>query len=116
MFLDDDDFLESPVSLSKVAEVLEPDTLSVWQLQYQNGQKIPSNGYINDKVIALANIGSPCFGFHHKWKDQCSWDKYKCGDYRFIDCLKQTIPNKSFHDMVIVKVPQAGFGKKQDIV
>lgn len=116
IFLDDDDFLENPQSLSKISEVLDPDTLSIWQFQYDNGGKIPRNPTFTNEIFNLGNISSQCFGFHSKWKDVCRWDMYKCADHRFVNCLKNTISKVTYHPMVVVKVPSAGFGLKKDII
>lgn len=116
IFLDDDDYMNNPSSLSQIVNHLEEDTLSVWQMQYTNGTKLPSDQMIDNQIITLGGIGAPCVGFHSKWKNSCKWDKYKCGDFRFIQCLSQTIPNKSFHKTVLSKIPQAGFGKRTDVL
>ena len=117
IFLDDDDFLIDKFSLEKMSKLIEdPDTLVIWQMEYNNGRRIPSEHTIKNKKIILGDIGSECFIFHNKWIKTCRWDSYKCSDFRFIECLSKQIKNIKWINEPLVKVPFAGFGKRNDII
>ena len=115
MFLDDDDRFLDENSLSMIVEnIKDEDTLLMWQMVYSNGETIPRGNWVNTKPL-ISNIGSPCFMFHSKYKDNFEWDSWKCGDYRFFSKLFDTIPNKVYINKPLVFISQIGFGMKRDV-
>lgn len=117
MFLDDDDMLIDEDALEEIAfNIKDEDTIIVWQMRYPTGMVLPDPQSFVNKQIRLGGIGSPCFLFHSKWKDEARWDAYKCGDFRFLEQLYNKIPNKKWVRKPYIQLNNnGGFGKKQDI-
>tara|TARA_R110000868_G_scaffold19400_7_gene83601 strand:+ start:12419 stop:13069 length:651 start_codon:yes stop_codon:yes gene_type:complete len=117
LFLDDDDMLLDETVIEEiVGNIVDEDTMLVWQMRYPDGRVLPNRNHFNIKISTLGGIGSPCFLFHSKWKDETRWDAYKCGDFRFLDKLYRKIPkNKWIQKPFIQLNNDGGFGKKIDI-
>ena len=117
MFLDDDDMLISDSTISRIVKnIIDEDTILIWQMRYPNGNLLPSDLSFSDQKVRLGDIGSPCFLFHCKWKDYYRWDAYKCGDYRFLAKLYSKIPNHKWIKKPFIQLNNdGGFGKKLDI-
>lgn len=117
MFLDDDDMLINNKVVEKiVSEIKNEDSILIWQMRYPNGTKLPTADSFKSKRIVLGGIGSPCFLFHSKWKDEARWDAYKCGDFRFLNKLYNTIPdNKWIKEPLIQLNNTGGYGNKIDL-
>jgi len=117
MFLDDDDMLlhENVIEVI-VNNIVDEDTILIWKMQYPNGRCLPDNNSFKTKSIRLNGIGSPCFLFHSKYKDESTWDAYKCSDFRFLKKLYKKIPNKEWINEILIQLNNSGgFGKKKDI-
>lgn len=116
IFLDDDNYLLNETSLEEITKQLnDEDCAYIWKIEYDDLSTIPSEKSFIDKKIILGDIDTQCITFHFKWAKYCKWDKYKCSDFRFIVCLTKHIPKGEFIDKRFIKVPYAGFGKKNDI-
>ena len=117
MFLDDDDMLiDESVIGEIVSNIIDEDTILIWQMQYPDGRVLPDVASYQSKKPRLGGIGSPCFLFHSKWKNVARWDAYKCGDFRFLDKIYNKIPNNKWIQKPFVQLNNTGgFGKKVDI-
>lgn len=117
MFLDDDDMLISDTVIEEIYKnIIDEDTILIWQMRYPNGSVLPNSIDFKYKKIRLGGIGSPCFLFHSKWKKLSVWDAYKCGDYRFLEKLYSKIPNKKWIEKPFIQLNNSGgHGKKIDI-
>lgn len=117
MFLDDDDMLIDNKVLEEISLNIEnEDTILIWQMKYPTGRLLPDEQSFINKTIRLGGIGSPCFLFHSKWKNEARWDAYKCGDFRFLEQLYNKIPNKKWIKKPFIQLNNnGGLGKKQDI-
>jgi len=116
IFLDDDNYLLNETSLEEITKQLnDEDCAHIWKIEYDDLSTMPSEKSFIDKKIFLGDMDIQCITFHSKWAKYCKWDKYKCSDFRFIACLTKHIPKGEFIDKRFIKVPYAGFGKKNDI-
>ena len=117
MFLDDDDMLIDDDALEEIAfHIQNEDTMLIWQMRYPTGNMLPDQQSFITKQIRLGGIGSPCFLFHSKWKNEARWDAYKCGDFRFLEKIHNKIPNKKWIKKPYIQLNNnGGLGKKQDI-
>ena len=117
MFLDDDDMLISDGAIERIVEnIVDEDTILIWQMRCLNGNLLPTDGSFLNEELRLGNIGSPCFLFHCKWKDCFRWDAYKCGDFRFLEKLYGKIPNHRWINEPFVQLNnEGGFGRRMDI-
>jgi glycosyltransferase involved in cell wall biosynthesis len=117
MFLDDDDMLiDNDVIEEIVLNIKDEDTMLIWQMRYPTGNLLPDQYSFLNKQIRLGGIGSPCFLFHSKWKDEARWDAYKCGDFRFLEKIYNKVPKKSWIRKPFIQLNNnGGLGKKIDI-
>ena len=117
MFLDDDDMLYDKSVIEKIVNnIVDEDTILIWKMRYPDGRYLPDNHSFKTETIRLGGIGSPCFLFHSKYKNESYWDAYKCGDYRFLEKLYKKIPNKKWINEIFIQLNNnGGFGKKKDI-
>ena len=117
IFLDDDDMLLSDTVIEEINNSLvDEDTMLIWQMRYPNGMILPNNSDYKLKKIRLGGIGGSCFTFHSKWKDVAKWDAYKCGDFRFLEKLSKSIPNKKWIDSPFIQLNNGGgHGKRIDL-
>lgn len=117
MFLDDDDMLISDNVIEEIVKnIVDEDTILIWQMRYPNGMLLPDNISFLEKRIRLGGIGSPCFLFHSKWKNLYRWDAYKCGDFRFLEKIYNKIPNNKWIKLPFIQLNNnGGFGRKIDI-
>ncbi len=120
LFLDDDDNLFHNKILEEIVSEIKSaneDTLFIWQMRYPNGKVLPSNRFIKEKKIVKYNIGSPCFMFHSKYKNQARWDDFKASDFRFLKQLTKEIPKKVFLKKIVAQINNYGdLGNKNDIL
>jgi glycosyltransferase involved in cell wall biosynthesis len=117
MYLDDDDRFVDNTCVQQIVDLInksDEDTLIYWRMVYSNGRYLPLDMSNNKKPI-LGGIGSPCFTFNVKYKSHILWDGWKCGDFRVIDKLHNTIPKKMWLPKNLVFIPSSGFGDKKDI-
>jgi len=117
MYLDDDDMLYDKTVIEKIVKnIVDEDTILIWKMRYPDGRCLPDSHSFKTENIRLGGIGSPCFLFHSKYKDESIWDAYKCGDYRFLEKLYKKIPNKKWINEIFIQLNNSGgFGKKKDI-
>jgi len=117
MFLDDDDMLYDKSVIEKIVNnIVDEDTILIWKMRYPDGRYLPDNSSFKTETIRLGGIGSPCFLFHSKYKNDSSWDAYKCGDYRFLEKIYKKIPHKKWINEIFIQLNNnGGFGKKKDI-
>lgn len=117
MFLDDDDMLLNDTVISEIVDNIEDeDTILIWKMRYPQGNMLPDNISFSRKQIRLGGIGSPCFLFHSKWKNESRWDAYKCGDFRFLNKIFNKIPKSKWIQKPFIQLNNnGGFGKKKDI-
>ena len=117
MFLDDDDMLMNDTVIEEiVSNIVDEDTILIWQMRYPTGNMLPDSQSFRNKQIRLGGIGSPCFLFHSKWKDMARWDGYKCGDFRFLKVIYDKIPNSKWIEKPFIQLNNAGgHGKRKDI-
>lgn len=114
MYLDDDDRLANKNVLQTIVNRLDEDTITYWQMKFQNGWIVPPNNLIGKKP-EYCRIGSPCFMYHSKYK-HVRWDGWKCGDYRLVSQLDELIPKRNHIESVLVLLGNnGGQGDKIDI-
>jgi len=117
MFLDDDDMLIKNNCIEEITKnILNEDTLFIWQMRYPNGVLLPDKQSFSNKNIRLGGIGSPCFLFHEKYRTFSKWDAYKCSDFRYLEKIYNIIPNKVWIEKPYIQLNNnGGFGKKEDL-
>lgn len=114
MYLDDDDRLANNNVLSKISTFLNEDTVTYWQMIFENGWVCPPKELLG-KEPRLARIGSPCFCYHFKFKN-IKWDGWKCGDFRLIKQIDEIVNKRNHIDKILVKLGNnGGGGNKIDI-
>jgi glycosyltransferase involved in cell wall biosynthesis len=114
LYLDDDDYLSSPTIIEElVNEIEDEDTLLFFNMNLM-GNIMPGIVDDNNKP-KIFTIGGSCLMFNSKWKEQATWDRFKCSDFRVIDRLFKTIPKYKFIDKVVVVSPAPGNGNGNDI-
>lgn len=118
MFLDDDDMLTDKYVIEKIVNnISNNDTMIIWQMKYPNGKVLPDENSFSSKKISLGGIGSPCYTFHSKWKNNYEWDAYKCGDFRYLEKIYNTIPNKKWIKEPLITLNNfGGHGLKKDVL
>lgn len=115
IILDDDDQFINEYSVEKIVkEIDNKDSIIIWQMRYNNSNRVlPPLNLINQKPI-LGQIGSPCFTFNIEQLGDIKWDGWKCGDFRFIEKLYNKIPNKKIIKEPLILINQIGLGNKID--
>jgi hypothetical protein len=114
IFLDDDDLFYDEHSLETIVNnILDDDTMVIWQMNFINNLILPPIDELNNKP-KLGKIGSPCFTFNIKNIGDIKWDGWKCGDFRFILNIYNKIPNKIIIPKVLVDINNIGSGNKND--
>lgn len=114
LFLDDDDFLDNNKVIEQLMDkIKDENTLYIIKMKNSNNETIPRN--FNNKKIQRGNIGTSCVVFNSKFKN-VKWDSYKCADFRFIEKLKNIIPNIEWLNIQVVTLNNNGnLGKREDI-
>lgn len=120
IFLDDDDNLYHNKIIEEIVEMIgkidDKDRLFIWQMRYPDGRLLPTNTQIRNREIKKNFIGSPCYMFHSKYKNQVRWDSFKASDFRFLLQLMQLIPNKVYLSKIITQINNYGdLGQRNDI-
>lgn len=115
IILDDDDEFIDENSVKKIVDNIKNDnSLIIWQMKYQNTNRVlPPNNLINSKPM-LGQIGSPCFTFNIKNLGDIRFDSWKCGDFRFIQKLYDKISEKIIIPEPLILIKQIGLGNKID--
>lgn len=104
MFLDDDDWLNSPTVLAELAPHLSPDRGLLVQLQ--RGDKIrPVAG-----VIESGKVGMPCLIMHHSHAGLAKISPNGEGDYHWIKAVSEVLPIK-FLPLIVAQCGERGNGK-----
>lgn len=119
MFLDDDDMLANNYVLEKLKNIIEnvsEKTLIIWQMEYPDGKVLPGKNLMDNKILKMYNIGSPCFLFHSRYAKKFKWDSGKCADFRFLQKLYRRIPNNVWIEEPLIKLNNFGdLGNQNDI-
>ncbi|OEK08843.1 hypothetical protein A8C32_00780 [Flavivirga aquatica] len=119
MFLDDDDNLLHNKVFKEIVDVLKncnEETLLIWKMRYPDGRTLPEAKNFKDESIQINKIGSCCFMFHSKYKDEIKWDEWKGSDFRFLNGISKKIPNKMWINRVYIQINNFGdFGKQNDV-
>ena len=99
MFLDDDDVLNNPKVIERLAwYLLFEDELVIIQM-IRNGRPKPSDKLMDERKIERGKIGMPCFVLHSKHKNITNFDNSECADYNFIKRCSELLPVK------LIKLP-----------
>jgi hypothetical protein len=117
IYLDDDDRFVDDTCVEQIVNLInntDEDTMIYWRMVYSNGYFLPIDMSNNKKPI-LGGIGGSCFTFHSKYKNLAVWDGWKCGDFRVIEKLFNSIPKRIWYPEKLIYVPKQGFGLKEDI-
>ena len=115
IFLDDDDLFYDENSLEIIVNnILDDDTMVIWQMNFINGLILPPTDELNDKP-KLGKIGSPCFSFNIKQLGDIKWDGWKCGDFRFVEKIYNKTDKKITIPKILIDINNIGSGNKNDL-
>lgn len=85
-------------------------------MEYPDKRIIPGKKVFKGKKIQRNNIGSCCFMFNSKYKNDSIFTPKRCGDYDFIEVLYKKIKHNLWINEPFVKVgSRGGLGKRKDI-
>lgn len=114
IFLDDDDLFYDENSLEIIVNnILNDDTMVIWQMNFINGLILPPTDELKGKP-KLGKIGSPCFSFNIKQLGDIKWDGWKCGDFRFIEKIYNKTDKKITIPKILIEINNIGSGNKND--
>lgn len=114
IFLDDDDLFYNENSLEIIVNnMIDDDTMIIWQMNFINGLILPPTDELNNKP-KLGKIGSPCFSFNIKQLGDIKWDGWKCGDFRFIEKIYNKTDKKITIPKILIDINNIGSGNKND--
>jgi glycosyltransferase involved in cell wall biosynthesis len=118
MYLDDDDMLADPNSISQIAKhIRTEDDLILWRVGFPKGALVPNHQNFGQapKCFNISTIG---FLFHSKYIPVAKWDEYGCSDYRVVARLYKVIPHKVWINKVFTKLQRednwGGRGDQRD--
>lgn len=117
IILDDDDYFNDNNAVSDIVKTIQFQTdMILWQMQYPNGIKLPSDLEINKKPN-LARIGAPCVAVHSSIAKQIKWDGWKCGDFRYINKAWQMTYLKRWVRRPLIQLGTnvGGLGRRLDV-
>ena len=114
LFLDDDDYYVDDVFalITKHEKIFD---MIIWKMKYFDGRMLPDFS----RGIKIGNIGSCCFAVRRHVIGDTKWDGWKCGDFRFIDQLKNRANQIKIRKQVFVGIATSGitgnYGKNKDL-
>jgi hypothetical protein len=114
LFLDDDDLLSSPWSLADLAgrisaDGCDPDVLYLWKVWFPHfNSVVPRQTF--GQVPTLGDVDSAGVCFHSKHLPAATWDANKCGDFRVIRQLHQSLPRTVWIDRVLTAIQDKAHG------
>ena len=109
-FLDDDDTLFQPESLSRISIHLDDPEKAVICQFIRDGWKKPSDDMIRLRSIVPGQIGMPCLFLHHSKKDIADIRGTEDGDFLWIKEVASKMEVK-FVNVIVVNSPKRNFGK-----
>jgi len=107
LFLDNDDFLFSRLSLETISTKLTNPEEGVICQMLRKGRPKPPQDFIENKKIVKGKIGAPCLFLHHSKNNIANWDGYKAADYRWIKDVEKVLTLK-FEPIVVVRTGNNG--------
>lgn len=116
IFIDDDDHLYNSKSLENMSQHMTNDTdLIFTRMKFGNNRVIPSEKVFKKQKIVFQDIGSPCVIPHFEIGKKVEWDMFKCSDFRYIKKIKNLSRNTKWVDQILINVPSAGAGERNDV-
>lgn len=116
LYLDDDDCLSDPSSLSRLADtILQKRADAVfWRVQFPNRLVPGEKNWVKKKPVCR-DIST--IGFAHSVAICPSWEPWKRGDFRVADYVHQTAMKPVWFDAVLTKlqrIVEDGYGTRDD--
>lgn len=94
MYLDDDDWLDTPQALERLACYLTDDVDGLIVQFLRNGKPKPSNALIAAGIIRKGLIGGGCLVLHSKHRGLADWQAKPAADYYWIKDIANKIELK----------------------
>ena len=119
IFIDDDDYFRSSLSLEKIAnQIHSKKDMVFWRVQFSPNNLVPNDDHFGKKP-EFGQINTSGFCFHSDYISYAKWDSLKGGDYFVASKLNEAIPNKKYINQALTGTQmnngKAGLGNRIDL-